>query len=227
LVNKSIPFICHSHYVRSHSWLSFGAEKIQERVWSSLFESHRLNSASDETTLYNPCLFKGYRTLHHFNESVPSAEEDGSSESVQKFIFMEGTGKAMKCRDIIRQTLWPEGCQPGGPCAVENIQHPPVDGLFFGIVSLSFQTISFCFFSSRICLSLSSLSISLLLIVFATLEKKNFHIGLLSSFPFLSPLPSPLPGLTPASMILKMLHFNSVKFLGMKSILLISRILIR
>jgi hypothetical protein len=122
------------HFIRSHSWLSFGAEKIQERVWSSLFENHRLNSNFEKTTLSNPCLFEGYQTLYHFNES---SAEDGASESVQKFILMEGTGEPLKCRELIRQTLWPDGCEPGGPCAVENIEHPPVDGLFFGIVSLS------------------------------------------------------------------------------------------
>lgn len=83
--------------------------------------------------LYNPCLFKGYRTLYHFNETSPEG-----TDSVPKFIFMEGTGEPLKCRDMIRNTLWPEGCEAGGPCPVENIHHPPVDGLFFGIVSISF-----------------------------------------------------------------------------------------
>lgn len=123
---------CFSNYLccRSHSWLSFGAEKIQERVWSSLFQRHLATSKPDEQ-LYNPCLFKGYRTLYHFNETGV----DGA-ESTPQFIFMEGTGEPLKCRDLIRTTLWPEGCESGGPCPVENIQHPPVDGLFFGIVCL-------------------------------------------------------------------------------------------
>jgi hypothetical protein len=132
---------CLSLPCRSHSWLSFGAEKIQEKVWLSIFENYQRASVSSDAgelkgNLFNPCLFKGYRTLYHYNETAVVDPTSGEEEQTQiaKFIYMEGTGEPLKCRQLIQQTLWPEGCEPGGPCSVDAIQHPPVDGLFFGIV---------------------------------------------------------------------------------------------
>lgn len=118
--------------LRSHSWLSFGAEKIQERVWLSLIEKSQLSNTQNDI-LYNPCMFKGFQTQYYLDTSTNTISTiEGSNNS--NSIVMEGTGEPLKCRDIIRQTLWPEGCPSGGPCPVDNIQHPPVDGAFFGIV---------------------------------------------------------------------------------------------
>ncbi len=126
--------------IRSHSWLSYGAEKIQERVWLALYhKKHQTSSVNSESEkILNPCLFKGYRTLYYFDTSVAT-----ETNPIPEFISLEGTGDALQCRELIRQTLWPNGCSEGGPCPVDDIEHPPVDGLFFGIVYFIFDINSF------------------------------------------------------------------------------------
>lgn len=108
--------------------MSFGAEKLQERIWLSLIESRSAEERSENDILYNPCMFKGFQTQYVFDSSSNAVDQPN-------YVVMEGTGEPLKCRDIIRQTLWPDGCPVGGPCPVDNIQHPPIDGAFFGIVS--------------------------------------------------------------------------------------------
>lgn len=106
-----------------------------------MIENSQLKNPQNEI-VYNPCLFKGYQSQFYLNTSNPN-----EASSDLNYTTMEGTGEPLKCREIIRQTLWPEGCPSGGPCPVDNIQHPPVDGAFFGIVSifnqLTFDVIHF------------------------------------------------------------------------------------
>ena len=112
----------------SHSWLNFGVEKVRERVWQNLVDTHikshpaiqdKDQSGSIEekspTVIENPCTFVGH-------------EEDFSEE----YSFI-GTGQGQKCVEIIKRVIWPEGECKAPPCAVDGIIHPPIDGNFFGM----------------------------------------------------------------------------------------------
>ena len=110
----------------SHSWLNFGVEKVRERVWQNLVDTHKKNlpaiHSEDQsieeksvTIIENPCTFVGH-------------EEDHSEE----YSFI-GTGQGQKCVEIIKKVIWPEGVCTSAPCAIDGIIHPPIDGNFFGM----------------------------------------------------------------------------------------------
>eukprot|EP00602_Paraphysomonas_sp_CaronLab_P008332 CAMPEP_0185022354 /NCGR_PEP_ID=MMETSP1103-20130426/5068_1 /TAXON_ID=36769 /ORGANISM="Paraphysomonas bandaiensis, Strain Caron Lab Isolate" /LENGTH=493 /DNA_ID=CAMNT_0027554387 /DNA_START=10 /DNA_END=1491 /DNA_ORIENTATION=+ len=118
----------HPDHFWSHSWLSYGADKVQERVWDHFAQKHvtRMQEAGlqiDSEPIVNDCVFKG-----HVGEYNLSTSPDTSMT-----LKMTGSGDAMACRENIREVLWPNGCSPDGPCSLDNIEHPPVDGLFFGM----------------------------------------------------------------------------------------------
>jgi hypothetical protein len=115
-------------------------------VWELIVIKHQAKKAADaavgivklsDDNVANPCIFKGYRGELIYTGPVMEGTigaklpDDGSPLRVT----MVGTGESALCRDIVREVLWPEGCVEGGPCALDNVEHPPVDGFFFGMVS--------------------------------------------------------------------------------------------
>lgn len=129
----------------SHSWLSYGSEKVQERVWELVLIKYQQQKAVDAAEgrvrlsedVPNACIFKGYEGDYTYYgpvvEGSPGAQlgPNGAPLTVR----MVGTGQSTVCRELVREVLWPGGCAEGGPCALDNIEHPPADGLFFGMVS--------------------------------------------------------------------------------------------
>ena len=112
----------------SHSWLNFGVEKVRERVWQNLVDTHKKSlpaiqsddqsgTIEEKTTIVieNPCTFVGHEEVHS-----------------KEYSFM-GTGQGQKCVEIIKKVIWPEGVCTAPPCAIDGIIHPPIDGNFFGM----------------------------------------------------------------------------------------------
>ena len=107
----------------SHSWLNFGVEKVRERVWQNLVETHTAFLSSSQIregngtklVVENPCTFVGH-------------EEDHSEE----YSFI-GTGSGHKCVEVIKRVIWPEGVCTNPPCAVDGVVHPPIGGDFYGM----------------------------------------------------------------------------------------------
>lgn len=105
---------------RSHSWLSYGAQKIRETITTKLLQRtlRRISKDSNEVRVQNPCGFLGYTETLSYEDFT---------------VHMVGTGESQQCVRLLRQVLWPEGCEQG-PCPIENIEHPPVGGLYYGMV---------------------------------------------------------------------------------------------
>ena len=134
----------------SHSWLSYGVDKIRERVWHSFVEaavSPHINTSNstkvidnDNSDIYiavgsndrpthsilNDCLFKSYTELYF-----------DPADSNKDIYALHGTGNVEKCKEALRNVLWPEGCirnvsRPS--CSLDNIEHPPIAGSnFYGM----------------------------------------------------------------------------------------------
>lgn len=90
------------HDFWTHSYLSYGAEKIRERLWSML------NAKGDGS---NPCDLKGH-----------AEEWEGKT--------LQGTGDAAQCAAALETLVFGEGkyaerCHPGSPCHIEGISMPP------------------------------------------------------------------------------------------------------
>ena len=115
-------------------------------MWELLLIRYQQQRAADAAlgilhlagdSISNPCIFKGYQGTYTYVgpvvEGSVGAElgRDGSGVTVG----MMGTGEASECRELMRQVLWPQGCAQGQPCPLDDIEHPPVEGLFFGMVS--------------------------------------------------------------------------------------------
>jgi hypothetical protein len=125
-------------YSRSHSWLEFGAEKFQERMWSHfrsslarrrsvLREKERGGcEVSSETgisdrnevcpavpVLLNPCIFKGHVEPMEF-DYIDDGDEDID------VVLVEGTGDANECTKLIRSILWPAKISETGAGAEEE-----------------------------------------------------------------------------------------------------------
>jgi hypothetical protein len=133
----------------SHSWLSYGVEKIRDRVWKHfvhqsksphLLPPHATTASDSETgediripvaahhppAIVNDCLFRNYTELYF-----------DPDESKQEIYTLHGTGDVVKCREALRRVLWPEGCvrtEHRPSCSLDNIEHPPIAGnSFFGM----------------------------------------------------------------------------------------------
>lgn len=147
---------------RSHSWLSFGAEQVQERLWnyfiqsisegSSVLDEKNLESTSTAATTcasnerlpavyFNPCAFSGRReAVSRINGTVLA---DSGVLNVQDFVIFEGTGDSDKCAILVEELLWPsleggtESCRVHGQaCPIGGVLPPPMNDLhFFGMVS--------------------------------------------------------------------------------------------
>jgi len=113
----------------SHSWLSMGVEKVRERVWDWLIEKEKevlqlqQQQSSNDAALVvveNPCSFPGHELTHPTSGYV-----------------LRGTGDSKKCSAVIRETVWQQEviskCVAGAPCSIDGIEHPPVDGHFYGM----------------------------------------------------------------------------------------------
>ena len=79
-----------------------------------------ISTNSSEVTIQNPCGFLGHTETLTYEDYT---------------VRMVGTGESHLCVHALRQVLWPEGCEQG-PCPIENIEHPPVSGLYYGMVSV-------------------------------------------------------------------------------------------
>jgi hypothetical protein len=123
---------------------------IKEKVWefalnntlTSVLNELTSNNAEamkldycDSHLVQNPCMFNGHEESFEsmWIDTVHSAQCEEDSNKIT--VLMQGTGDGNQCRDIIRRVLWPGGCEPGGPCALSSdVTHPPLDGLFYGMV---------------------------------------------------------------------------------------------
>jgi hypothetical protein len=142
----------------SHSWLSYGVEKVRERVWKHFV--HQAKSphmkTDDTTTQLN---VEGEETLDNSHTDIhipvggkaspiPSILNDclfknyselffDPSESKKEIYTLHGTGDVVKCKAALRSVLWPDGCTRSAErpsCSLDNIAHPSIVGnSFFGM----------------------------------------------------------------------------------------------
>lgn len=151
--------------IRSHSWLSFGSDKVQERVWELILINHQTKNAADaalgivslgDDNVVNPCLFKGYSGEYVYTGPVVDGTVGAKlpQDKSPLVVNMVGTGQSIVCRNLVREVLWPDGCVEGGPCPLDNVEHPPVDGLFFGMVWSTMHKIKQLIWYPVVCLFL-------------------------------------------------------------------------
>lgn len=137
----------------SHSWLSYGVERMRERVWNHFVEQASIphmrtdqraearvglpgsradihiparTTHSSPPSVLNHCLFRNYTELYF----------DPATDKLKMYL-MHGTGEVEKCKEALRAVLWPEGCQRTKlrpSCSLDNVMHPPIAGnSFFGM----------------------------------------------------------------------------------------------
>lgn len=138
----------------SHSWLSYGVEKVRERLWHHFVHvakephmkvnqeldgkvvaenSHQSNihiaipeKHSHPPAVLNHCLFRNYTELYF-----------DPAENKNEIYTLHGTGDVAKCKDALRNVLWPGGCvrdHLNPSCSLDGIPHPPIAGnSFFGM----------------------------------------------------------------------------------------------
>ena len=103
----------------SHSWLNYGVEKVRDKVWDYL-----VVIGGHNPVVHNPCA--------HSGEEVKVASGH----------TLLGTGDRETCQQVIFRALWDGDAGPAcglqhgthQPCFVDNIRHPPVQGLnFYGM----------------------------------------------------------------------------------------------
>lgn len=141
----------------SHSWLNFGAQRVQERVLDHIYITYiadmkaggvnvsieKSNSSNDgeeekdkdcchdPIVVPNPCGFRDH-TMPYFSH-----------------IIFKGTGEGEKCMEIIERVIWPTldneelktACMRGRPCPIESIEHPSVRGHHFYAMSVYFYAL--------------------------------------------------------------------------------------
>lgn len=136
----------------SHSWLNYGAGRIQERVLDYIFTMYMAEKGSDAAAaagflpddltnatrqcpgplrVPNPCGFKDHRLPY-----------------LARVLFI-GTGEGEKCMEIIERVIWPTlaeedlkaACTRGRPCPIESIEHPSVRGHHFYAMSVYYYAL--------------------------------------------------------------------------------------
>jgi hypothetical protein len=143
---------------RSHSWLSYGAESIQERLWkyfavsinngASVLYEKQLDMAvgscgadscrADEPaykTYMNPCMFAGRVELLPLHEAAPPAADTGAEAGTdgtteQRAVLLEGSGDSVACASLVEEILWPTSTAEGGSggCRAPGARCP-IDGV--------------------------------------------------------------------------------------------------
>lgn len=151
----------------SHSWLRFGAEMVRERVLNHIYATTHtrisdstveeielqmtsLTNSTHKMYLKNPCGMAGYTEPYRDN-----------------YIFI-GTGQPEACVRILEHIMWVEGTETGataaeilqesvdivetlsgapfhqcsvGPCAIDNVSHPTVNGHHFYAMSVYYYAL--------------------------------------------------------------------------------------
>ena len=150
----------------SHSWLRFGAEMVRERVQNHIYSTQssfagstaegidlqvlNSNASSDMHYLKNPCGIAGHTEPYRDN-----------------YVFI-GTGQPEACVLILEHIMWVEGAETGatpaeilqesvdivetlssapfnrcpvGPCAIDEVSHPTVNGHHFYAMSVYYYAL--------------------------------------------------------------------------------------
>ena len=101
----------------SNSWLNFGVERVRERVWEYLIDSS-VNPSDATVIIDNPCTFVGFEETYIMND---------------KSYRMRGSGHGKDCVVAIKNVLWPNGNCLTTPCFIDGVEHPPINGTFYGM----------------------------------------------------------------------------------------------
>ena len=131
----------------SYSWLNFGVERVKDKLFQYLMEKAGISSseinaaavakkakssviltadgdvdpfseeakAKDVVVIDNPCGFVGHEV-----EPIPG-------------VILRGSGGGESCIKVVSDILWPEGSCAQAPCFVDGVEHPPINGEFYGM----------------------------------------------------------------------------------------------
>jgi hypothetical protein len=145
----------------SHSWVSYGVEKVRERVWrhfihqaksphmkadgaisatGHLSSDGEVDAGHTHMDISIPVGGKANPTPFIWNDCLFKNYSElffDPSESKKEIYTLHGTGDVAKCKEALRSVLWPEGCTRSAhrpSCSLDNIEHPPIAGnSFFGM----------------------------------------------------------------------------------------------
>jgi hypothetical protein len=131
----------------AHSWLNYGAHKVQERV----LEFIRSNYVAPDNTLDKVCAEDDEERCLDSKQSptviIPNPCDFVGHRNLLQGAILEGTGEGRKCFDMIESVVWPviinesdvsSECFRGRPCPIEEIEHPSVKGHHFYAMSVYF-----------------------------------------------------------------------------------------
>uniref|UniRef100_A0A7S3LIK7 Uncharacterized protein n=1 Tax=Aplanochytrium stocchinoi TaxID=215587 RepID=A0A7S3LIK7_9STRA len=105
----------------THSFLSYGAERMRERLDALVVErseGEERSSKDDGDIIHHPCYFKGYKTI-----------TDGQ--------IVTGSGQADECFALLTDLIFggdAKGClKPMKPCKINGVKIPEIVGEFLGM----------------------------------------------------------------------------------------------
>jgi hypothetical protein len=149
----------------SHSWLRFGAEMVRERIHRYMYQTQTggeaqlplgevvseamFNSSADVIYLQNPCGLLDHTEPYIGNYVfIGTGQPDECVRSLEHIMWIEGTETGATEAEILREdadildTLnsAPFRCHQG-PCAIDDVAHPTVEGHHFYAMSVYYYAL--------------------------------------------------------------------------------------
>lgn len=149
----------------SHSWLRFGAEMVRERVQNHIHTTHSsfadasmdgieleaVHSNSTETLyLKNPCGIAGHTEAYRDNYVfIGTGEPDACVRILEHIMWVEGAETGATTAEILQESVdivetlsaAPFYRCPVGPCAIDDVSHPTVEGHHFYAMSVYYYAL--------------------------------------------------------------------------------------
>jgi len=150
----------------SHSWLRFGAEMVRERVQNHIYTTQSSfagssvegidlqvvgsNDTSDMHYLKYPCGVAGYTEAYRDNYVfVGTGQSEACVHILEHIMWVEGTETGATSAEILQESVdivetlssAPFRQCPVGPCAIDEVSHPTVNGHHFYAMSVYYYAL--------------------------------------------------------------------------------------
>lgn len=132
----------------SHSWLMYGVNKLQERVWQYLIDNSNNSKISLNIEIDGTFSSPVDSVIHAQPNSAELLLKIGDKNVIESpctfrghvELFegnaLVGTGDAPECQALIESVMWPANqttCSHDSRCQLDGISHPNIAGEFYGM----------------------------------------------------------------------------------------------
>jgi len=155
----------------SHSWLRFGAEMVRERVLKYIYDTQTSTDVPvpvvGEVQVEGVVAANTNQTTTLLYLQNPCALQDHTEPYLHNYVFV-GTGQPDACVKLLEHIMWIEGAETGateaqilqedadiietltsaafqqcvkGPCSIDAVSHPTVEGHHFYAMSVYYYAL--------------------------------------------------------------------------------------